>query len=292
MAILFITMSVTIRPPTPLDARAAGVICHDAFKAISERHNFPPDFPAPDVAIGLLEHLVSRTDVHGVVAERGGRVIGSNFLWEGGAVAGVGPITVEPGQQDGSVGRKLMEAVLQRAQRKGIAAVRLVQAAYHTRSLSLYAKLGFVSREPLATMQGSPLKLTIPGHPVRPAAASDLSAMDALCRRVHDHDRSGEVREAIQRGTATVVERDGRVTGYATSIGFFGHAVGETTADMKALIAAAPEFGGPGFLVPLRNAELFRWCLERGLRTVQPMTLMSIGPYTEPAGAFLPSILY
>jgi hypothetical protein len=37
---------------------------------------------------------------------------------------------------------------------------------------------------------------------------------------------------------------------------------------------------------------VFRWCLEHGLRIVQPMTLMSIGLYNEPQGAFLPSIVY
>ncbi|MER3423912.1 MAG: GNAT family N-acetyltransferase, partial [Nitrospiraceae bacterium] len=47
-----------------------------------------------------------------------------------------------------------------------------------------------------------------------------------------------------------------------------------------------------GFLLPTRNADLFRWCLEQGLRVVQPMTLMSQGLYQKPAGTFLPSILY
>jgi hypothetical protein len=89
-----------------------------------------------------------------------------------------------------------------------------------------------------------------------------------------------------------LVEDDGRITGYATVVGFFGHAVGETNADVKALIGAAEEFAGPGFLLPTRNGELFRWCLTNGLRIAQPMTLMSKGQYNEPAGAFLPSILY
>ena len=101
-----------------------------------------------------------------------------------------------------------------------------------------------------------------------------------------------EVHEAIRQATATVVVRNGRVTGYATGIGFFGHAVAETNEDIKALIAAAPAFAGPGFLLPTRNAELFRWCLEKKLRVVQPLTLMSMGLYNEPAGSFLPSILY
>jgi hypothetical protein len=75
-------------------------------------------------------------------------------------------------------------------------------------------------------------------------------------------------------------------------VGFFGHAAAETNDDMKALIAAAPEFPGPGFLLPTRNGDLMRWCLDEGLRVVQPMTLMSKGFYQEPKGAFLPSVLF
>lgn len=59
---------------------------------------------------------------------------------------------------------------------------------------------------------------------------------------------------------------------------------------MKALIAAAPAFLGPGTLVPTRNADLLRWCLLNGLRVIQPMTLMSHGLYNEPRGSYLPSI--
>jgi hypothetical protein len=82
------------------------------------------------------------------------------------------------------------------------------------------------------------------------------------------------------------------VTGYATDIPFFAHAVGETNQEIKALIFAASEIGGGGFLLPTRNGELFRWCLENGLRLVHQMTLMTVGPYNEPAGAYLPSVLY
>jgi hypothetical protein len=61
---------------------------------------------------------------------------------------------------------------------------------------------------------------------------------------------------------------------------------------MQALIASVESFGGSGILVPSRNSALLRWCLANGLRVVQPMTLMSIGLYNEPAGAWLPSVLY
>ena len=89
-----------------------------------------------------------------------------------------------------------------------------------------------------------------------------------------------------------LVERHGRITGYSTALAFFGHSVAETNIDLQALIAAAETFGGPGILVPTRNAGLFRWCLENGLRVVEPMTLMSLGLYNEPNGAYLPSILF
>lgn len=81
------------------------------------------------------------------------------------------------------------------------------------------------------------------------------------------------------------------MVGSAAAVAFFGHAVGETNDSLKALIGAAQSFPGPGFLLPTRNGELFRWCLDKGLRVVQPMTLMSVGLYNEPAGAFLPSVL-
>ena len=100
------------------------------------------------------------------------------------------------------------------------------------------------------------------------------------------------MREAIAQGQASVVEHGGHMSGYTTSVAFFGHAVGETNEDLKALIGAAPALPGRGFLLPTRNSELFRWCLKQGLRVVQTMTLMSVGLYNDPAGAFLPSVLY
>src|SRR6516165_2725740 len=285
-------MELKLRSGTPADAEICGTICYEAFSAISEAHGFTPDFPAPEVAIGLLKWMLTHPQFHSVVAEIDGRVVGSNFLDERNPIAGVGPITVDPGVQNRAVGRRLMDAVHDRAAANNFAGVRLIQAGFHTRSLALYAKLGYDVREHLACMQGSMLNIAIEGHVVRPAAEAYIDACNRVCRQIHGHERDGELRDAIARGTATVVEHDGRITGYATILGFFGHAMGETNADVKALIGAAKEFAGPGFLLPTRNGELFRWCLRNGLRVTQPMTLMSKGLYNEPAGAFLPSILY
>jgi len=283
---------VTLRAGVPQDAAAAGAICYEAFKSIAGRHAFPADFPTSDAATELVASLLAHPGVYSVVAELDGRVVGSNFLFENGTIAGIGPITIDPEAQNVGIGGSLMLDVLERARRRRFAGVRLVQAAYHARSLSLYLKLGFDPREPLSTMQGAPLKFRVPGYDVRAAVATDVEACNELCRRVHGHDRAGDLADAIAGGTATVVERGGRITGYATVVGFFGHSVGETNGDLEALISAADAFPGPGFLLPTRNAELMRWCLHHGLRVVQPMTLLSFGLYNEPAGAFLPSVLF
>jgi hypothetical protein len=121
---------------------------------------------------------------------------------------------------------------------------------------------------------------------------ADRPQVDALCMQVHGHTRSNEAAGSIAQGHATVVENGGRITGYSTTVGFFGHTVGESIDDVKALIGAADGFAGSGFLLPTRNSELMRWCLENGIKIVQPMTLMSRGLYQEPRGAFLPSILF
>jgi GNAT superfamily N-acetyltransferase len=284
--------TLVIRRATPADAEVCGRICFDAFTTLANKHKFEPDFPAPEIPVHVLSTMFSHPSFFCVVAEQDGKIIGSNCLDERTPIAGVGPITIDPAAQNHSAGRQMMQAVMTRAAERKFAGVRLVQAAYHNRSLSLYAKLGFVVREPLACMQGTPIQKTPLGYRVRPAEPSDLVTCNDLCVLVHGHDRGGELNDAIQQGTAVVAESEGRIRAYASSVAFFGHAVGETNWDLQALISAATEFQGPGILVPTRNAALFRWCLESGLRVVQPMTLMTTGLYNEPSGAYLPSILF
>jgi predicted N-acetyltransferase YhbS len=281
-------MNVILRQARPEDAEECGAICDEAFRSVAERHGFP----SAEQPTGLFAHVLSRNDIYTVVAESEGRLIGSNVLWENGEIAGIGPITVDPAEQGVSVGRRLMEDVLRRAGESGFESVRLVQTPFNNLTMALYSKLGFDVREPLSVMYGPALNSSIPGHDVRAATVDDLAECDALCRRIHGHDRHGDLADAIGHGTATVVERNGRITGYATAVAFLGHAIGETSDDLKALIGAAEELPEPGFHLPSRNAELMRWCLAQGLRIRQPMTLMSIGPYKEPAGAFMPSVIF
>ena len=285
-------MNIVLRSGNPEDAQALGTICYDAFKKIADEHQFPPDIPSPEAGVGFLGFMLSSPGVYAVVAEVDGKIAGSNFLWESDQVAGVGPITIDPQLQNSSIGRQLMESVINRSEQRGFLSVRLVQAAYHNRSLALYTKLGFNSVEALSTVQGPPLDKQIDGWLVRKMSTEDVAAADAVSLAVHGVSRKNEIRTAAEQGTAKVVEHIGRITGYSTVVGYFGHTVGETNNELKALIAAAEEFAGPGFLLPTRNSEVMRWCLENGLKIVQPLTLMSRGIYQEPRGAFMPSILY
>jgi len=285
-------MRVILRPGTPEDAQACGVICFEAFKSIAAEHNFPWPFPSAEVATGLMMRALAHPQVYSVVAERDGKVLGSNFLDERSPIAGVGPITVDPAVQNQTIGRQLMFDVLERGAQRSVAGVRLVQSAYNNRSLCLYTKLGFETRELMSRLNGEPLGIRFVGEEVRPAVKADISVCNALCQRVHGHHRGGELDDAVDQGSARVVEHLGEITAYATDLSFTGHAVAESNQSLKALIGAASGFLRGGFLVPTRNGELFRWCLQHGLRLEHQMTLMTIGLYNEPAGAYLPSVLY
>lgn len=292
------------RPGRIEDADKVGKIIFEAFSAVADKHSFPPDFPSVDVARGLASSLLSNPRFYSIVAEdntsNGGEdkdsIVGSNFLDErSNIVAGVGPLTIDPKYQNKGTGRQLMINVLERAKNKNFPAIRLLQASYHSRSLALYATLGFEVREPISNMQGKPIQEAIPGRSVRAATESDTESCNTICKTVHGHDRNGELQDSIKQGSAKVVLHENKITGYTCGLTFFNHSVGLTNDDLKALISSATNddsYGGPGILIPSRNTQLFRWCLNNGLRLVQQLTLMTIGLYNEPAGSYMPSILY
>ena len=282
---------LTIRRATPSDAEACGSILYNAFRTLADHHRFSSDIASLEVGNMVTSMLMNHPQFHAVVAEEDGRVLGSNFIDFRSSVAGVGPISVDPQAQNRGVGRRLMQAVMGEANRRHYAGIRLFQVAYHNRSLCLYTTLGFRTRDPASVLQGKPLNVAFPGYQVRPATEADMQACEDLCRFVHGFDRGQELREAMQQRSATVVEHLGRVTGYTTGIGHFSHSVAATNQDLMALIGSAQSFDGAGFILPTGNEEVFRWCLANGLRLVAQVTQMTIGLYSEPRGAWMPSIL-
>ena len=128
-------MNVEFRVGRPGDADACGRICYEAFGAIASTHGFPNEFPSVRAATSVLDVQLKHPSFYSVVAEVDGKVVGSNFLDERSPIVGVGPVTVDPATQNSGAGRRLMENVMERAAQRKFAGVRLVQAAFHNRSL-------------------------------------------------------------------------------------------------------------------------------------------------------------
>ena len=285
---------ITLREVEPRDIQDCARICFEAFGTFHDHHRFERDFPTLEAAIALMEGWVPHPSVWGVVAEIDGRVVGSNFLDERDPIRGVGPITVDPEGQNSGVGRRLMEAVIERGE--AAPGIRLLQDGFHMRSLSLYTSLGFDVKDPAVVMTGKPRSGPVAGVEVRPLEEGDLDECEALCIRVHGFARTGALRDALASPfTPFVALRDGSVVAYASIVNFWpmAHGVAAGDADLQALmLGAAAQVEEPlAFLAPIRW-ELFRWARAEGLRLVKPMNLMARGTYQEPEGAWFPSVIY
>ena len=74
--------------------------------------------------------MLSHPGFYSLIAEMDGTVVGSLFLDESGPIA-----AVDPAMQNQAIGRRLMLAALERVAERRHAGLRLVQSAYHYRSL-------------------------------------------------------------------------------------------------------------------------------------------------------------
>ena len=276
------------------DVTPAGRLIYDAFKDVAGRHAFPPAFPSLETASRVVGFFLGLASMHCLVAEHDGQVVGAIFLDEGDEIRAVGLIGVDPMVQRRGIGRQLMEAGLARA--RGAAGVRLVQEAFNTHAMGLYAALGFEVKEPLARVVGRPTAPVPSGVEIRPLRASDLEACAGLCRRVHGITRTVDLQDALTHFRTFAVLRGGRLVAYTYEVfrGILAWGVAESEADLHALLAgAARTLDLPlAFLLPTRQTSFFRWCLAEGFRIEKPLTLMAMGQYQEPRGPWFPSGFY
>lgn len=291
-------MNLVIRPIEYNDAENCGKIGYEAHKAISSTHGYPSEQPSEEFGIGLIRSLLDNPHSWGVLVERQGETLGSIFLHEfpPSPVAVIGPLTVHPAAEGSGIGRMLMDAAIAQARKQNHDQIRLVQSPSHIRSFVLYTKCGFILREPLFLMQGHPLKESYNNtsnanvHTVNDD--KDISICNELCKSVYGFSREMELHQAKDQGIATMIERDGTITGYAEGIGILNHAVAKSNDELKAFIAIASVILGPGFFVPARNYEVINWLLENGFQIGWPANLMTIGPYQDPLTPYLPSLAY
>lgn len=288
-------VNVTIRSALHADIEACGHIMHKAFKGINESHGFEnTDFPTAEIGCQVAAFHIHNPLYYGVVAELGGRIVGSGFLDERSLIRGVTTVSADPDVQGKGVGRRLMVALLERS--RGSSGVRLLQHPFNTLSLALYTSLGFEVKEPIIFMSGRPKSQTPVGFEIRRMRSEDLDACGALCKKVHGFERINELRDALQVFTPFVALREGRVVAYASAADTWAqnHGVAEVEEDMRALIlgigVSMPE--PLSFLLPIRQTAFFRWCLDQGLSLVKPMTLMAMGEYQEPKGCYFTSVVF
>ena len=283
-------MATDIHRPQQTDTGDLARILYDAFYDIATSHGFPPDFPNVDFCKGIISLLMANEGVYAAAAYDGGRPRGSNFTYMWGDVAGIGPISVDLDAQGGGIGRSLMLDALREAKDSGFGRVRLMQDSFNMRSLALYASLGFVVKEPVAYMVLSDR------NPVddnfRPAAPSDFDAMAALCREIYGISRKGEYTSLLAAGFPAYVIDRGRITAYLIGSGI-GHGVAESNDDLLAL------YNGIGATTPgalsnccMRQGDLYRAALAAGHRNQKVMNLMAYGPYEEPSGTWVPSVMF
>ena len=286
-------MAIEYRQPTAEDVHDLGRVCYEAFKDIAERHGFEPDFPDPDMARMIIGMLVASEDTYGVAAYNDDRPSGSNFVMMADDVGGIGPITVDVAKQGAGIGRQLMTDAIDHAKGNGLDKIRLQQDSFNMASLSLYASVGFDTKAPCALMEPIPAIKEDPT--VRLLTEDDLTTVDALSRDQYKVSRRNEVAEMLKGPfTAVVRELDNRVTGYYV-LGITGHGVAETEDDALALVGQAAAKSPPQFrdvFCPLIEGSLYRKFLGAGFRAKKVMNLMAIGPYEEPEGVWMPSVIY
>ena len=81
---------ITLREPGDDDVQECARICYEAFGQVDDHHRFPRDFPTVEFAAMVIGGWVRHPNVWGVLAERDGKILGSNFLDERDPIRGLG----------------------------------------------------------------------------------------------------------------------------------------------------------------------------------------------------------
>ncbi|WP_246805453.1 GNAT family N-acetyltransferase [Mesorhizobium mediterraneum] len=177
---------------------------------------------------------------NGLVLERAGQVIGTAMSWNyGQAYAMAGMIIVTGSAQGGGNGSRLFDGLLQATDGRNV----LLNSTEE--GLALYKRRGFTAWGRVLQLQG-PLTVAVTQsarNDVRQATVSDLAAIQAFDERAMGMPRPSIVAALADAGKVVVIERAGRVAGYAIARKFGrGYVVGpcaaESVEDARLLILA------------------------------------------------------
>jgi ribosomal protein S18 acetylase RimI-like enzyme len=223
----------------------------------------------------------------GIVVERAGRVLGTIMAWRYGEdFATVGMVIVASDVQGQGVGRKLMEAMLDRL--AGRSVVLNATAA----GLPLYEKLGFVEtgviHQHQAIVSGVAVAERIPGGRVRTMGRSDDGLGD-LYSRASGMDRTALFERLAANAHTVVLTRADEAVGFAQVRRFgrgwlVGPLVAPDPGGAKALILHGLRIHAGTFcrLDVTGDSGLSEWMEEIGLPRVDSVKTMVRGRSPNP----------
>lgn len=187
----------------------------------------------------------------GKVALSGGAVVGTTCVTPfGEAVATVNMIIVDAAMRGRGVGRKVMEAAIAPVTGRELRLVATPDGR------PLYEKLGFAATGAVFQHQGNvalPDDAAPAGEGPRPARAGDMAAIAALDAQAFGAERDALIRALFACGQVSVLDRNGRIAGFAVRRAFGrGLVVGPVVAtrhdDALALIRAQCREAPGGFI--------------------------------------------
>lgn len=166
----------------------------------------------------------------GLVAEQDGEIVGTIMGWPyGEAAATLGMVIVSSEHRGAGIGRKLMEAMMERL------AGRVIMLNATPDGLALYKSLGFAPFGTIQQHQGAafspPMPNLRPNERVRPLGAADKAALAKLDRQASGLDRSAMLPVLMKQAQGVVLDRDGQAVGFALFRRFGrGYVVGPVVA--------------------------------------------------------------
>ena len=222
----------------------------------------------------------------GVVAECDGKVLGTALSWNWGADhATIGLVIVAPELQGQRIGNRMMSALLDRLPARTV----LLHAT--VAGLGLYERLGFVTTGEIGQHEGTlaavPTLTAREGDRLRPLADPDIEALVTMDARGAGMPRGELIRRLFSQEKSVVLERDGRLAGFAVLRRYgHGHAVGPVAApdvDAARLLIADCCRQGEGFLrVDVETTSgLAQWLESLGLQRTGRVSIMVRGQVPE-----------
>jgi GNAT superfamily N-acetyltransferase len=176
----------------------------------------------------------------GLVLVRAGDVIGTAMWWNyGEAYASAGMIIVTASAQGGGYGSQLFNKLLEATDGRDL----MLNSTEE--GLTLYKRRGFTAWGAVHQHQG-PLTVAVTPDAlddIRPATVSDLAAIQVFDERATGMPRPSMVAALADTGNVVVIDRVGRVAGYAIARRFgrgyvIGPVAAESAQDARVLVLA------------------------------------------------------